>query len=268
MNFPASPHAFTALGVGAGSHAALGLHPPSLPLSLPQRNPFAIQELLGLSPQTSERCRPSVPTSSDSFLSASAFLASSFSPPLSVTSVTSGLNSSAFPYMAWKSSFMNALNNSAHGLLNFGSSMPQATPPSSLLSKTDFKTGLYIYYFCTYSIIMADVVYVSACLGVTDIQNIYYKYICAAIFEIMFMKCLWIGTVAIHCSHTWLNWLHTESYIDICMCLLLTYAVWIYMFAERVMRYTIGHWVKYVILCNLCLVTSVAIACIDQRQYA
>lgn len=141
MNFPASPHAFTALGVGPGTTAALGLHAPSLPLSLPQRNPFAIQELLGLSSQNSERCRPSVPTSSDSFLSASAFLASSFSPPLSVTSVASGLNTSAFPYMAWKSSFMNALNNSAQGLLNFGPSAPQSTPPSSLLTKTDFKSG-------------------------------------------------------------------------------------------------------------------------------
>lgn len=141
MNFPASPHAFTALGVGPGTTAALGLHAPSLPLSLPQRNPFAIQELLGLSSQSSERCRPSVPTSSDSFLSASAFLASSFSPPLSVTSVASGLNTSAFPYMAWKSSFMNALNNSAQGLLNFGPSPPQSAPPSSLLTKTDFKSG-------------------------------------------------------------------------------------------------------------------------------
>ncbi|XP_060575679.1 visual system homeobox 2-like isoform X1 [Ruditapes philippinarum] len=142
MNFPASPHAFTALGVGAGTTAALGLHAPTLPLSLPQRNPFAIQELLGLSSQSSERCRPPVPTSSDSFLSASAFLASSFSPPLSVTSVATGLNPSAFPYMAWKSSFMNALNNSAQGLLNFGPAVPPSTPPSSVLCKSDFKSGL------------------------------------------------------------------------------------------------------------------------------
>lgn len=136
MNFSSSPHAFTALGVGAGNSAALGLHAP---LTLPQRNPFAIQELLGLGSQNStERCRPPAPTTSESFLSASAFLASSFSPPLSVTS---GLGPSAIPYMAWKSSFMNALNTSAQGLLNFGHVVPPSTPPSSILSKPEFKTG-------------------------------------------------------------------------------------------------------------------------------
>ncbi|KAL4238604.1 hypothetical protein ACF0H5_003311 [Mactra antiquata] len=137
MNFSSSPHAFTALGVGAANSATLGLHGP---LTLPQRNPFAIQELLGLSSQSSDRCRPPVPTSSESFLSASAFLASpGFSPPLSVTS---GLGPSAIPYMAWKSSFMNALNSSAQGLLSFGHVVPPSTPPSSILSKSEFKTGL------------------------------------------------------------------------------------------------------------------------------
>ncbi|XP_052768178.1 visual system homeobox 2-like [Mya arenaria] len=145
MNFPApSPHAFTALGVGAsGPGAALGLHGPALPLSLPQRHSFGIQELLGLnSPTSSDRCRPPAPMTSDSFLSASAFLASSFSPPLSLTSMASGLNSAAFSYMPWKSSLMNALGGSAQGLLNFHSPMPPASSPNNVLSKSDYKSGL------------------------------------------------------------------------------------------------------------------------------
>lgn len=140
MNFSASPHAFTALGVTPANSGSLGFHGPTLPMSLPQRNSFAIQELLGLSPQSTDRCRPPVPTSAESFLSASAYLASSFSPPLSV-SVASGFNSTAFPYMAWKSSFMNALSNSAQGLLNFGPTVPQSTPSASMLSKSDLKAG-------------------------------------------------------------------------------------------------------------------------------
>ena len=147
MNFAAGPHAFTALGVGPGSSAAaLGLHAPALPLSLPQRNSFAIQELLGLGSHTPDRCRPPPPPppmSTESFLSASAFLASSFSPSLSVTSVPSGLNSAAFPYMAWKSSFINALNSSGQGLLNFPPP-PVSSSSSSLLPKPDYKASKYV----------------------------------------------------------------------------------------------------------------------------
>ena len=140
MNFTASPHAFTALGVG--TTGTLGLHTPTLPLSLPQRNPFAIQELLGLGNQSPERCRPSPQTHSDSFLSASAFLSSTLTPTLPTSSVTSGLSSSTLPYMAWRSSFINALSGSAQGLLNFGTSQ---TSPHSLLSKSEFKEGIVIY---------------------------------------------------------------------------------------------------------------------------
>lgn len=147
MNFASSPHAFTALGVGPGSSATtLGLHGPALPISLPQRNSFAIQELLGLGNQNTERCRPPPPISSESFLSASAFLASSFSPPLPASSVPTGLNSAAFPYMAWKSSFINALSNSGQSLLTFPTT-PTSSAPSSLLPKPDFKAGNFIYNF-------------------------------------------------------------------------------------------------------------------------
>ncbi|KAH3845024.1 hypothetical protein DPMN_087293 [Dreissena polymorpha] len=147
MNFAApSPHAFTALGTGHSASATLGLHGHALPLPLPPRHSFAIQELLGLNNHNSaDRCRPSASTpsvSTDSFLSASAFLASSLSPSLALTSMAPGINSAAFPYFSWKSNLMSAFAGSGHGLFSFPP--PPPAPPSSPgteLSKADFKSS-------------------------------------------------------------------------------------------------------------------------------
>jgi len=145
MNFPApSPHAFTALG-GTPGAPTLGLHGPPLPLPLPQRHSFGIQELLGLNSQgNTERSRPSAPLSSESLFSASALLASSFSPPLSLasmTSMTSGFNPAAFSYMPWKSSLMNALSGTAHGFLNFSAPPASQPSPGAEMAKSEYKGG-------------------------------------------------------------------------------------------------------------------------------
>ena len=134
----AAPHPYSALGVGLAPSGALGLPPSSIHASpmgigLPQRNSFAIQELLGLNSSSPERPRA---TQTDSILSASAFLKSSFAPSL-VSSVGPGFkDAAALPYMAWKSSFMNALSNSAQSMLHFG-----AAHNPLLTNKPDIKTG-------------------------------------------------------------------------------------------------------------------------------
>ena len=133
----ANPHPYSALGVGLTTSGALGLptssiHGSPMGIGLPQRNSFAIQELLGLNNSSPERPRA---TQSDSILSASAFLKSSLSSPF-VSSVGSGFkDAAALPYMAWKSSFMNALSNSAQNMLHFGAAH------NPLLSKPEIKTG-------------------------------------------------------------------------------------------------------------------------------
>ena len=138
MNLASPHHPYTALGVGLATSGALGLqtssmHGSPMGIGLPQRNSFAIQELLGLNNSSPERPRES--SQSDSILSASAFIKSSLSAPL-VSSVGAGFkDAAAIPYMAWKSSFMSALSNSAQNMLHFGAAH------NPLLSKPDLKTG-------------------------------------------------------------------------------------------------------------------------------
>ena len=139
MNLTSPHHPYAALGVGLATSGALGLQTPSfhaspMGIGLPQRNSFAIQELLGLNNSSPERPRET--SQSDSILSASAFIKSSLSAPL-VSSVGAGFkDAAAIPYMAWKSSFMSALSNSAaQNMLHFGAA------PNPLLVKPDMKTG-------------------------------------------------------------------------------------------------------------------------------
>ncbi|KAK3608585.1 hypothetical protein CHS0354_042576 [Potamilus streckersoni] len=122
---------------------ALGLSTASLGISgrgiaIPQRTPFAIHELLGLGNQ--ERSRQT--SQSDAILSASAFLASSLGGTFAHGSgIALKDPSPSIPYAAWKSTFVNALTNSAQNILNFGAAAT-ANAQGSLLSKSEFKTGL------------------------------------------------------------------------------------------------------------------------------
>ena len=146
MNFAHhSPYA-AALGItGTLGLPTTGFPPNSLPASseasrsrsLPQRTPFAIQELLGLGNQESERPRA---TQSDALISTSPYLASSFANTLSTARGT-GLKEASpsanlSPYSTWRSSFINALNSTAHSVFNLG-----AGPPNSVLAKNDIKSG-------------------------------------------------------------------------------------------------------------------------------
>ncbi|KAK3092389.1 hypothetical protein FSP39_002227 [Pinctada imbricata] len=146
MNFAHHPsYAAAALGISGTLGLPTANFPPnSLPSvsegqrerSLPQRTPFAIQELLGLGNQESERTRV---TQSDALISASPYLTPSLAGSLTAprgsgikdVSVTSSLS-----YSTWRSSFINALNSTAHSMFNIGG------PQNSVLGKNDIKSGL------------------------------------------------------------------------------------------------------------------------------
>lgn len=126
MNFAHTPTYVAALGMSAPLGLSAHTFPPnslgpgSRDRMLPQRSPFAIQELLGLgSNEESERLRVSeamIGPYLSSSIEASRGSGLKDSPPLP-------------PYSSWRSSFLSALTSTAHSVLNL-------TSPAT---KTDIK---------------------------------------------------------------------------------------------------------------------------------
>lgn len=118
MNFAHNPTYVAALGMSTSLGLPAHAFPPnsigtgSRDRMLPQRSPFAIQELLGLGNDDSERMRVS-----------EAMISPYLSPSLE-TSRGSGLkdtNPHLPPYSSWRSSFLSALTSTAHSVLNLTS---------------------------------------------------------------------------------------------------------------------------------------------------
>ncbi|KAL5008073.1 hypothetical protein ScPMuIL_013654 [Solemya velum] len=136
MNF-AAHHGYPTLGVTAAGN--IGLTTSSFGgtpgATLPQRSPFAIQELLGLGNQDVDRPRHHH-HQGDAILSASAYLSPSLSNPLT-SSPGSGFKdtTAALPYSSWRSTFISALNNSTQSMFGIG-------PTQSALMSKDLKSGL------------------------------------------------------------------------------------------------------------------------------
>ncbi|KAJ8309279.1 hypothetical protein KUTeg_014153 [Tegillarca granosa] len=133
MNFAHHPSYAAALGVTAAGTLGLGSPFSSSPVAhsgdrtIPQRTPFAIQELLGLGNQDTERSRPSP---SESILSPASYLTSSLAGSLSAARGPGFKDSPvSLPYSTWRSTFINALSNSAQSVFNLSSNQ------SALLAK-------------------------------------------------------------------------------------------------------------------------------------
>ncbi|XP_061191771.1 visual system homeobox 2-like [Saccostrea echinata] len=118
MNFAHNPTYVAALGMSAPLGLPAHTFPPTSigtgarDRMLPQRSPFAIQELLGLGNDESERLRVS-----EAIISP--YLSSSLE-----ASRGSGLKETSTPlppYSSWRSSFLSALTSTAHSVLNLTS---------------------------------------------------------------------------------------------------------------------------------------------------
>lgn len=149
MNF-AAHHGYPTLGVTAAGNIGLTTSsfpgtPGSVGATLPQRSPFAIQELLGLGNQDVDRPRHHH-HQGDAILSASAYLSPSLSNPLA-SSPGSGFkdSSAALPYSSWRSTFISALNNSTQGMFGIG-------PAQSALITKDLKSGkIFMFEICLHA---------------------------------------------------------------------------------------------------------------------
>ena len=146
MNFAHNPTYVAALGMST----PLGLPAHSFPPNslgsgsrdrmLPQRSPFAIQELLGLGNDDNERLRVSQAMISP-------YLSSSVE-----AHQGSGLKDSpSLPhYPSWRSSFLSALTSTAHSVLNLTSPVPKAEiKHGKTLFGEHFNFFLFLFFcFC------------------------------------------------------------------------------------------------------------------------
>ncbi|XP_022334097.2 visual system homeobox 2-like isoform X2 [Crassostrea virginica] len=122
MNFAHNPTYVAALGMSTPLGLPAHTFPPnslgsgSRDRMLPQRSPFAIQELLGLGNEDNERLRVSQAMISP-------YLSSSLE-----AHQGSGLKDSPSlaHYPSWRSSFLSALTSTAHSVLNLTSPVPKA----------------------------------------------------------------------------------------------------------------------------------------------
>ncbi|CAC5363917.1 VSX2 [Mytilus coruscus] len=142
MNFAHHPSYAAALGMTAASTLGFSANFASHNLHTAEntdrtfshsRNSFAIQELLGLRSEDEEKTRT---THSDALISPSAYLATSLAPLGSP-----GLKESAasLPYSSWRSTFINALNNSAQTVFGIGAG--QGLPKGDIKSNLEHSIG-------------------------------------------------------------------------------------------------------------------------------